>query len=255
MRTLIFALSVSMSLVGICRADDKATDIVKKAIDAHGGAEALNKYKAGRFNMTGEMTIFGMDLKFTGKMAYVTPDKYKMELVTKVQGMQMEINQIANGKSTKSSVKLNGERQPVGGDNDAEELKFSAALQEIGQMTPLLDAKRFEIKAIDDGEFGGVKYSGVQVKVIALKRDCKLYFDKKTGLQVVTVHTAKSVGENGAAEEVLEESTNSDFKKINGLMIAGKLSVKHDGKKFMEIVCKDIEVLENIDNKEFAIDD
>ena len=71
----------------------------------------------------------------------------------------------------------------------------------------------------------------------------------------MTVHKAKGISDSGVAEEVLEESFSSDYKKFNGVMIAVKLSVKHDGKKFMSIDCKDIEILENIDAKEFAIDD
>lgn len=255
MRALILAVSATLAMSGLSRADDKAIEIVKKAIDAHGGAENLNKYKAGRFNMTGEMSVVGMDLKFTGKLAFVTPDRYQMEIVTKIQGMKMVINQITNGKSTKSTVTIDGAKQPAGGESEAEELKFAAVLQEIGQLTPLLDPKRFELKAIEDGEFNGTKYAGIEVKIPSLKKDCKLYFDKKTGLQTVTIHKTKSIGENGTPEEVLEESTNSDFQKFKGMMVPVKLSVKHDGKKFMEIVCKDIELLETIDAKEFAIDD
>ena len=255
MRGLILSLAATLALTGLGRADDKATEVVKKAIDAHGGATALDKYKAGRFNMNGEMSVAGMDIKFSGKMAYVSPDKYQMEMVARVGGMKMVINQIVNGKNTKNSVTLDGANQPVGGDSEIEELKFAAALQEITQLTPLSDAKKFEVKAIEDGEFNGTKYAGIEVKILALKKDCKLYFDKKTNLLTVTVHKAKGISDSGVAEEVLEESFSSDYKKFNGVMIAVKLSVKHDGKKFMSIDCKDIEILENIDAKEFAIDD
>ena len=47
-----------------CRAaDDKAEAVVKKAIEAHGGAENLNKYTAGQFTMKGDVSVMGMDLE------------------------------------------------------------------------------------------------------------------------------------------------------------------------------------------------
>ncbi|WP_020473933.1 hypothetical protein [Zavarzinella formosa] len=255
MRTLILTLATVLALGGIGRADDKATELVKKAIDAHGGADALNKYKAGRLNMNGEFALGGMSFKFTGKLSYSTPDRFKMEMNAKVAGMNLVINQTVNGKNIKNTVTLDGMKQPGGNGSDEDELRFAAALQEVGLLTPLLDAKKFEIKALDDTEFDGVKYSGIEVKVLALKKDCKLYFDKKTGLQTITVHQAKAANETGGMDDVKEETFGSDFKKINGVLVPMKLLVNHDGKKFMEINCKDYELLESIDAKEFAIDD
>ncbi len=255
MRLLSLTLTALLGAAGAGRADDKATEVVKKAIDAHGGADALNKYKAGRLNMTGDMSVIGMNIKFTGKLAYVTPDRFKMEMVAKVAGMKMVINQTVNGKNIKNVITLDGMKQPSGGDSEEDELRFAAALQEVGQLTPLLNAKKFEVKALPDAEFNGVKYAALEVKILTIKKDCKLYFDKKTNLQVMTAHKGKAPSETGQPEEVNEESWGSDFKKINGVMVPMKLLVNHEGKKFMEIVCKDYELLETIDAKEFAIDD
>jgi len=255
MRLLSLTLAAVLAAAGAGRADDKAAEIVKKAIEAHGGADALNKYKAGRLNMTGSMSVVGMKIDFTGKLAYVTPDRFKLEINAKIAGMTMVMNQTVNGKNIKNSVTLDGMKQPAGGDAQEDELRFAAALQEVGQLTPLLDAKRFEIKALPDAELNGVKFSAVEVKVLDHKKNCTLYFDKKSHLNVMTAHKGRGPSETGQPEDVNEEAWGSDFKKINGVTVPMTILVNHEGKKFMEIKCKDYELLEKIDAKEFAIDD
>lgn len=255
MRFGVLGIVTVLLFSSIGQADEKAVALVKKAIEAHGGAENLNKYKAGRTNLVGEMSILGMTIKFDGKLSYVTPDRYKLEMNAKIAGMKMVMNQVVNGKNVKNSVSIDGMKQPAGGATEEDELRFTSAIQEIGQLTPLLDEKKYEIKLLDDAEYDGKKYTAMNVKILALKKECKLYFDPKTNIQVMVAHPAKGPGANGETEDVLEESWSSDFKKINGVLVPMKLLVNHDGKKFMTLDCKDFELLENIDAKEFAVDD
>ena len=56
MRRWVLGLAVAFAAAGAASADEKVEAIVKKGIEAHGGAEALNKYKAGKMNMKGELT-------------------------------------------------------------------------------------------------------------------------------------------------------------------------------------------------------
>ena len=74
MRPWLLGIAVALAAAGAAAAaDEKAEAVVKKAIEAHGGADNLNKYTAGRFTMKGEVSVMGMDLEFSGAIAYLPP--------------------------------------------------------------------------------------------------------------------------------------------------------------------------------------
>src|SRR5262245_60494623 len=150
MRRWYLGLTVALVAAGAAAADEKAVAAVKKAIEAHGGADNLNKYNAGRFKMTGDLSIMGMDIEFTGNLVYSLPDRYKMEMSAEVAGMKLIIEQVVKGENVKSVIKVGGTTIPnPGGDAEKEELKMAAVLQEAERLTPLLDAKKFTIKSGD----------------------------------------------------------------------------------------------------------
>jgi len=250
-------VAAALVVAGIASADDKAEAVVKKGIEAHGGADALNKYRAGRFKMKGDLHIMGMDLEITGNLAYSLPDRYRMEIDTEVMGIKVTISQIVKGEKVKSTITANGMTMPApGGDEEKDELKLAAAMQEAEQLTPLLDKKKFTIKAGDETEVNGRKASVVVVTPANIKKEFKLFFDKDSGLVVKTAHRGLGPGDGGAAPvEVLEESYVSDYKKVNGVQVPMKMEIKHDDKKFMALTLSDYELVEKIDDKEFTIDD
>jgi hypothetical protein len=256
MRHWFLGLTVALVAAGAAAADDKATAVVKKAIEAHGGADALNKYKAGKMTMKGEISVLGMDLEFTGSLSYVTPDRYKLLMSTEIMGQKMDIQQVVKGDQAKSTIMVGGMTIPApGGDAEKDELKTAAALQEAEQLTPLLDEKRFTIKAGDEADVNGKKAAAVVVQPKATKKEITMFFDKESGLLVKTAHKGQGPGEDGQPKEVDEESFASDYKKVKGVQVPTKLVVNHDGKKFMTVKLGDYELLEKIDDKEFAIDD
>jgi hypothetical protein len=256
MRRWIVGVAATLVAVGIASADDKAEAVVKKGIEAHGGADALNKYRAGRFKLKGDLHIMGMDLEITGNLAYSLPDRYRMEIDTEVMGIKVSINQTVKGDKVKSTVTAGGMTMPApGGDEEKDELKLAAAMQEAEQLTPLLDKKKFTIKAGDEEEVNGRKASIVIVMPANLKKEFKLFFDKESGLITKTAHRGLGPGEGAAPVEVLEETYVSDYKKVNGVQVPMKMEVKHDDKKFMALTLSDYELVEKIDDKEFTIDD
>jgi len=247
-------LAVALVVARTAAADEKAEAVVKKAIDAHGGADALNKYKAGKFKLKGEISVMNMEFEFTGTVSYMTPDRYKLEVNAEIMGMKLVINQVVKGDSIKSSGTIGGMQIPMNSDAEKQELKMAAVLQEAEQLTPLLDAKKFTIKTGDEDTVNGKKASVVIVTPKAIDKELKIYFDKESGLVVKTAHKGLGPGE-GAPTEVLEETYHTEYKKVSGVQTATKLTVTHDGKKFMTMDVSDIELLEKIDDKEFTIDD
>lgn len=255
MRRWLLGLAVAVVAAGAAAADDKAAAVVKKAIEAHGGADNLNKYKAGKFTMKGDLSVMGMDLEFTGSAAYAVPDRFRLLLNMEVMGMKLDINQVVKGDKTKSTITVGGMTIPSpGGDAEVEELKTSLAMQEAEQFTPLLDAKRFTVKSTDDADVNGKKAAVIVVQPKTAKKEFKMYFDKDSGLLVKTAHRGLAPGD-GAGTDVDEENFHSEYKKVNGIQVATKLVVHHDGKKFMSVELSDFELLEKLDDKEFAIDD
>ena len=256
MRRWFLGLAVALVAAGAAAADDKAEAVVKKGIEAHGGADALNKYKGGRMKMTGEVSILGMNLEFTGSLAYSLPDRYRLQMSLEVMGQKLDIQQLVKGETVKSTITAAGMTMNApGGDAEKEELKTAAVLQEAEQLTPLLDAKKFTIKAADDADVNGKKAAVIVVQPKAVKKEIKMFFDKESGLLVKTAHRGMGVGEDGQPKEVDEESYGADYKKVNGVQVPTKLTVNHDGKKFMTVKVSDYELSDKIDDKEFTVDD
>jgi hypothetical protein len=243
-RWLLASAAVVLALAPV-HAQESAEAVVKKGIEAHGGAEVLKKLTAGEGTYKGEMTVFGMDLEFTAKSVYQLPDKFRMEIDTEAGGQKLAIVQVVNGAKTKSM--LNGMATPLG-EPEQKELRQAAMLQEISQLTPLLD-KKYTLKlekATDDANVVSVTAKDLN--------DTKLFFDKKTGLLTKTERKglAPSMGE---PTEVTEESVMSDFKKFDGVMLPTKITVNHDGKKFMTMTVTDAKLMEKAEEKAFAVDD
>ena len=179
-------MALALVVAGSAAADEKAEAVVKKAIEAHGGADALNKYKAGKFKLKGEVSVMGMDFEFTGTVSYMTPDRYKLEVNAEIMGMKLVINQVVKGDSVKSSGTIGGMQIPMNSDAEKQELKMAAVLQEAEQLTPLLDATKFTIKSGDDDTVNGKKAAVLIVTPKAVDKELKLYFDKESGLVVKT---------------------------------------------------------------------
>src|SRR5207244_2668287 len=62
MRRMILGLAVAFLGAAAASADEKVDAILKKAIEAHGGMDAMSKYTASRMTMKGELSVMEMDL-------------------------------------------------------------------------------------------------------------------------------------------------------------------------------------------------
>jgi hypothetical protein len=252
MRQWFLGLAAVIAAAGVAAAEEKAEAVLKKAIEAHGGADALNKYKASKVTMKGEVSVAGNDTEFTGDVAFALPDKLRMSLNLEVMGMKVSVVQVANGDKVKRTVKV-GDTVVPAEDDGKDEIRFAVVGRQVQMLTPLLDASKFAIKAADDSDVNGKKAAVVVVTPKAIDREIKLYFDKDSGLLIKSGH--KGRGPGPTPMEVYQESYFSDFKKVSGIQVATKVVQHHDGKKFLTGTTSDHEFLEKLDDKEFAIDD
>jgi hypothetical protein len=251
----LFGLAAAAAFAAPACAQDDVKKVIDKAVTAHGGADALKKYKAAKATIKGDLSAAGMEMTFEGTMASEYPGKFKVVIDASIMGQKLSILQVANGDKTKSRVSLAGMDLPSGGDDEKDELKASAALQDMSQIYPLLDDKKYALKAEADAEVDGKKVAVIGVTVLDSKKTVALSFDKESGLLVKTQRKGRGPAADGSVKEVDEESFMSDYKKVNGLMTPMKMLVKHDGTKFMSYTLSDVENLESLPAGTFATDD
>jgi hypothetical protein len=231
------------------RADEAANKVIKKAIEAHGGADALNKAKTAQTKLSGQMQVLGMDLDFTGEVIYDIPGKFRLNMEVKILGQKQSIVQIVNGDKLKQTS--NGMAVKIG-EQEKGEMKQAALMQEASLLTPLLSDK-FTLKADKQVESDGMSYDVVVVTGKDFK-ETKLFFENKTGLLAKTERKAFTLSESGP-REVTETSSMSDYKKFDGILLPTKMSVLHNGKKYMTMNMTEAKLLDKADAKQFATDD
>ena len=231
--------------------DAEAKVIVEKAIEAQGGKEALEKYKASSSKVKGEMALFGVQIPFTGDVVSMQPDKVFSQIDASMQGQQITVVQIVNGDKLKQT--MNGMPSPME-DAQKKEMKQLPLMLEVSSLTPLLKGDKFTVKAEKDEKVGDVDASVILVTGKDLK-DVRMFFDKKTGLVLKTTRKGLGLGAGADMVEVTEETMVSEWKTIDGVKMPSKSVVSHDGKKFMTMEMTEMKLMDKADPKKFAIDD
>lgn len=230
------------------RADDEAEKVIKKAVEAHGGEKALTKMTGGEMAIKANMSIMGLEVEFGGEVLYSFPDKFKMTLNGDIMGQKLAISQIINGDKVKMTVM--GMAVPIE-DKQKEELKQAATMQEMSSIVPLLDKKKFTLKAEKDAKVADEEAAVVTVSAKGLK-DTKMFFGKKTGL---LIRTQRQGLDPTGTNEVDEVTDLTDYKKVDGIQTPMTMKTSHDGKAFMTMKVSEVKYHEKLDPKKFAVDD
>ncbi|MBX3399088.1 MAG: hypothetical protein KF873_10120 [Gemmataceae bacterium] len=253
MRKILLAIGV---LVVACARGDaqdvKPADVVKKAIEAHGGAAALDKAKIARTTAKGTMNLSGQKIDYATTAVHALPDKYKLETTGELAKLKLVTSQVLNGKKTKIRATLAGADQPLP-DKAKDETIQAALVQEASLLTPLQDAKKFTLKADKDADVNGSPATVLVVTGNGLK-ELKLFFDKKSNLLVKMQRKGLAPGTAGVVE-VDEETFLSDFKKFDAALLPSKVVVTHDKKEFLTMVVTEWKFLDKVEATEFSVDD
>lgn len=245
----VLTLALVLGVAGRATAQDDPKEVIKKAVAAHGGAEKLDKFKASRSTGKGTISIMGLELEFTAESSSQLPDKQKTVVKMDVMGQPISVVQLVNGE--KMSLTLNGMSVPAP-DAMKEELKEAVGLMRASTLTPLLNDAGYELKAIPGIKVDGNETVGVEVSGHGLK-EVKFYFDKKSNLLVKMERKGLDPTDmTGAGNEVLHETFLSDYKDTQGVKRPTKTILHVDGKKYMETISTKIELLEKLDDSEFA---
>jgi hypothetical protein len=118
----------------------------------------------------------------------------------------------------------------------------------VASLSPLVAAKGYTLATAGEQAVGEKPALGVRVSA-AGRRDVTLYFDKGTGL---LVKYELRVKDEGTGQEVSEETFPVDYRDVQGTKQAGKLTVKRDGKLYLEGELTDHQLSEKLDAGIFA---
>ncbi|MFQ5733456.1 MAG: hypothetical protein ACE5KM_16080 [Planctomycetaceae bacterium] len=240
----MLACVVSAGLTASAQADD-AIEVIKKAVQANGGKEKIEKYKAVEMKGTGTVTTNGMKLEYTGHWWMQYPGKYRIEIETEVNGMAFHIVNVVNGKEGWQKV---GDMKTMKLPKvQLETVQTQMKVEHAGTLVPLLDKKKYSVSSVGEVKVKGKKAIGLNVTDKS-GLDVNFYFDPKTYMLIKEEYQSKD--ETG--KEVTQTVFLSGYKEKDGVPFPTKIEVQHDGKTFVTAEFSEVKVHKSIDDEQFA---
>lgn len=252
MRRLLIPCALVLALAALGRADDDADAkaVVEKAVKARGGADNLAKYKADVLKIKGAVHVSGLDIDFTGEISFQQPDKSRAVIEGTVMGTNFKSTRVVNGDKGWIDDLL-GATQSMR-DMSKEELaeeRESQNANSIARLAVLTD-KAYTVSTVGESKVGDKEAVGILVKRKGY-RDVSLFFDKKTHLLLKSETRVKDP-QGGGGTEFTQEAFYDDYKKVGDLQVAHKLTIKRDGKAFLESETTEFKPEEKLDDGLFA---
>ena len=247
MRTLISLASAAfLVLAASGRADEQADlqKVIDKAIKAHGTDKAAKDKKASTFKVKGTVHTMGLDLEFTGDYQAQEPDKIRQAMTVNLNGTDVEVLTVFDGK--KAWVHAMGNTMDLGEDAVAA-FKEEVYAGKVDDLTGLKE-KGYKLGSLAVKKIGDRDAVGVTVAREGHK-DIFLYFDKETGMLLMSERQAKDFM---TGEEHKQETSFANYKEVDGVKRPHKLTIRRDGKKFLEAEVSDIKILDKLDDSTFA---
>jgi hypothetical protein len=232
-----------LALTGAARADDgKAKDVIAKAIEAHGGEAEMKKLDCTSMKMKGTVHVMGMEIPFIGDAASQGADKRRVDLEIDVMNQKIRVTNVFS--KDKGWAKINDEVKEMDKDQLTEATEQAHA-QKVASLVPLKD-KAYTLSLVGDDKVGNTPVSVVRVEHKG-RRDVTLSFDKKTHL---LLKTETRVKDEMSGQEVTEEGFYLEYND-KGLRQPRKISVKRDGKIFVEAEVVELNTDVKFDEKGF----
>lgn len=224
--------------------DDAARGIVDRALRALGGEERFAKQQAGRVKTKGRLELFG-GVDMTQDIAYQMPDKFRQQLGMQVNGQQVNVLIVYDGK--KAALEVNGQKVPSD-DKLTDAMKEAAYQMHVGRLVGLKH-KDFELSGVGEIQVNGKAAQGVRVAKKG-QTDINIYFDKQTSLPLKLETRTRDFM---SGQEVTEERILTEYQMLDGVPVPSKIEIIRDGKHFMDAEVVEARFLEKIDDSEFAV--
>jgi hypothetical protein len=248
MRILIVSTWTVVLFVGspaMVWAQDEARAIIQRAIQAHGGADALGRVRADKVKFKGTLVLQGHNTPFTAETIVQLPSKYKNVLEMNHNGDKHTIVHVINGKDI--YITLDGRAlkpEPA----QLAEIRSGLELERAKRLLPLLEDKSYQLAVLEPMQVNDRPAVGVRITGRG-RREMRLYFDKEFGL---LVRAENRIDGGKGKEEVRQHFFFGDFKDIGGYKRPTKVHAYRDGKQIMDAELLDAKLLDKLDETEFA---
>jgi len=235
-------LSLLLASAFSVRADEdaeRAQKIVNRAVGAIGGEKALETKKVIAVKETG--TYFGMGdgLPYEGEFKIQFPGNYRMEILN-------VFTVVVNEKQAWTSTM--GQTTKL----DKAQLKERQKTIHTGYVISLIPiakpGKTYRLSLAGEERVDGEACDGVKVESDK-HRTVKLFFSRKTGL---LRKSEAAVHSDELDKDVVETQVFKDYREVDGVKIAFKSEIKHDGTIFIESQATDISFPKEADPKWFT---
>jgi hypothetical protein len=224
--------------------DAKLREVVTRAIKAHGGLDKLTKFKASVSKEKGKYFGMGEGIDFTSENSIQLPDGFRIEVKSKVGDQEFTFIQVIDGK--KGWVKF-GDRTEEMDKDRLTEAKEEMNVANIANLACLND-KDFKLSSLGEVKVGDRPAIGIRVEHKGY-RDVSLFFDKEKSLLLKTETRGKDVMRGG--EEYTSTTLYEEYKNVEGMMVAHKLTIKHDDKLFVEAEVSEVKISEKLEDNAF----
>jgi hypothetical protein len=217
--------------------------LLEKAIVAHGGEKALAGHQASHSRSRGKIHA-GNVIDFTAEEDVQLPDKFRSALHVDVEGKNLTIIQVFDGK--KGWISNMGKTTDLD-DKANKEIQEILHAMRVGNLVGVLAENAFTLAPLGELKVKDKDAAGVRVSHPA-KRDVNLYFDKSSGLLVKLEGRGFNPLTN---QEANQEKFFSDYHEVDGRKSPRRVEVHYDGKLFVQVEVVELQLLERHDDSTF----
>jgi hypothetical protein len=239
------AASGLLALLVPVRADDaaKPSEVVARAIKAHGGLDNLKKLKASFDKSKGKVHVLGQVADFTSESSLQLPDRLRTEIQSKFGDQDFTFIQVVSGG--KGWNKIGDSTTEMDKDMLAE-AKEQLNAHSITHLACLVD-KEYKLSPLGEVKVGDRPAIGVRVERKGY-RDVSLFFDKEKSLLLKMETRTKDIMQG---QEYTSTALYDDYKKVEEIMVAHKVKIERDGNPFVEAEITEAKVSEKLDDSVF----
>jgi hypothetical protein len=253
MRRSIFLAAIAfLPVATLVRADDPpqaAKTILAKAIQAHGGEQALTKLMTATWSGRGLSYKKDDDqhaIAFYGEWMAALPNRYRYVYKFRGLGANLPVTTGLDGdKAWRSFSDARGGEDLV--DQRLKEEQEEAHAVYLTRLVPLLQGD-YKITTTPIGMREGRYVLGLKVERQGYKPNT-LYFDRKVGY---LTHHERAVFDVELGKDVVQVTMYQTFKPLGGAIQPQSHTIKRGGKLFMELEIDKIEPKTELEDKLFV---
>ena len=226
--------------------DLRAMKLLRNAIDAHGGYEAVSQLKAGRIELlTLGFPSGGVQDEIRSTEAFFAPRQLRRDSTFgSSTGVSTRLTYIRCGESAWERI---GDT-PYQETSTLESVRSLYPFQTLAELLEIEESGRVECVGVYEAE--GV--TGERIRVTMPGRaSCDVIIDTSTHLVIQICKRAVNPRSGDVAESVTEFS---DYRRHGKLMVPGKQVTRLNGERFTEVSLHSIEFLESLPAELFRPD-